>query len=142
GTNWQGAFAQVSGLAGGLPELVVFVTDGDPNGTNSTTSFSTTLNGGVDIMTPSVAASNAVKHPGTEGSHVLTIGVGEALNNPAGVSRLTAVSGPIEYPTDTRNPVDADFTTVTHFEDLEESLAGIVASLCGGTLTIQKSDFG
>ena len=144
GTNWQGAFAQVSGLAGGLPDLVVFVTDGDPNGTNSTTSFSTTLNGGVDVMTPAVSAANAVKQPtaGTQGSHVLTIGVGEALDNPAGVSRLTAVSGPVEYPTDTRNPVDADFTTVTHFEDLEESLAGIVAALCGGTLTIQKSDFG
>ena len=142
GTNWQGAFAQVTTL--GLPDLVVLVTDGDPNATNSTTSYTTNLNGGVDIMTPALAAADAVKEPapGTKGSHVLAIGVGEALNNSAGISRLTAVSGPKEFPTDTRNFLDADFTTVTHFEDLEESLTGIVAALCGGTLTIQKSDFG
>jgi hypothetical protein len=32
--------------------------------------------------------------------------------------------------------------TYRHFEDLEESLTGIVAAPCGGTLTIEKSDFG
>jgi Domain of unknown function DUF11/von Willebrand factor type A domain len=144
GTNWQGAFTQVSGLAGGLPDLVVFITDGDPNGTIQTSSFTTNLNGGVDIMNPSVTAANAVKQPGapTAGSHVLAIGVGEALNNPAGVSRLSAVSGPKEFPTDTENFLEADYTTVVHFEDLEEKLAAIVAELCGGTLTIQKSVIG
>jgi von Willebrand factor type A domain len=64
GTNWQGAFNQVYTL-GELPNLVVFVTDGDPNGTNSTTSFTTSLDGGVDVMSPAVTVANAIKVAGT-----------------------------------------------------------------------------
>lgn len=140
GTNWQSAFNEVSTGLPALPDLVVFMTDGDPNGTNATTSFTTTLDGGVDVMTPAVAAANAVKEPspGVTGSRVFAIGVGAAVSSPASVSRLTAVSG-------TREGIDiehSDYTLLDHFAELEAKLKAIVAGLCGGTLTITKYDYG
>ncbi|HTU87380.1 MAG TPA: VWA domain-containing protein [Solirubrobacteraceae bacterium] len=130
GTNWQSAFSAVSDLDGGIPELVVFMTDGDPNGTNSTTSFTTSLDGGADVMTPAVAAADAVK----AASRVFAIGVGAAVSGVGSISRLTAVSGPHEG-TDVE---DSDYTTLADFQDLENKLKAIVAGLCGGSLTITK----
>ena len=140
GTNWESAFDEVSTGLPALPDLVVFMTDGDPNGTNATTSFTTTLDGGADIMTPAVAAANAVKEPspGMIGSRVFAIGVGAAVSSPASVSRLTAVSG-------TREGIDvehSDYTLLDHFAELEAKLKAIVAGLCGGTLNITKYDYG
>ncbi|HUA49074.1 MAG TPA: VWA domain-containing protein [Solirubrobacteraceae bacterium] len=135
GTNWQGAFNQVTTL-GDLPNLVVFVTDGDPNGTNSTTSFTTSLDGGVDVMTPAVAAADALKDARTR---VFAIGVGEAVSNEASKSRLTAVSGPTEFTGIPPHDVftTSDWTTVD-FDQLKDKLTGIVGELCEGSLTITK----
>jgi uncharacterized repeat protein (TIGR01451 family) len=140
GTNWQSAFNEVSTGLNGLPDLVVFMTDGDPNGTNATTSFTTTLDGGVDVMTPAVAAANAVKEPspGVTGSRVFAIGVGAAVSSAASVSRLTAVSGPREG----SDVEHSDYTLLDHFAALETSLKAIVAGLCGGSLSITKTDYG
>ncbi|HTX11850.1 MAG TPA: VWA domain-containing protein [Solirubrobacteraceae bacterium] len=137
GTNWQGAFNQVYAL-GEHPDLIVFVTDGDPNGTNSTTSFTTTLDGGTDIMGPAVTVANALKALGTR---VFAIGVGEAVSNEASKSRLTAVSGPAEF---TGTPphdhvATSDWTTVD-FDQLKDKLGEIVGELCEGSLTVIKWD--
>jgi uncharacterized repeat protein (TIGR01451 family) len=138
GTNWQAAFSQVTTL-GGLPDLVVFMTDGDPNGTNATSGtttggFTTSLDGGVDVMTAAVTAANTVK----AGSRVFAIGVGAAVSSVGSVSRLTAVSGP-HAGTDVEH---SDYTLLDHFAELETKLKGIVAGLCGGSLTITKYDYG
>jgi uncharacterized repeat protein (TIGR01451 family) len=137
GTNWDAAFRNVTGA----PNLIVFVTDGNPNTRNSatgtgTSSPNTALDGSWGVMTPAAAAADAVKLAAPVPSRVFAIGVGSAVDDAASESRLTAVSGPNEF-----NPGDdftrSDYTTVS-FDELEDSLTGIVARLCGSSLTITK----
>jgi uncharacterized repeat protein (TIGR01451 family) len=135
GTNWQGAFNQVFAL-GEHPDLVVFVTDGDPNGTDATASFTTSLDGGADIMGPAATAADALKAVGTR---VFAIGVGDAVRNEASKSRLIAVSGPEEFtgipPHD--HVATSDWTTVD-FDQLNDKLGEIVGAICEGSLTVIK----
>jgi hypothetical protein len=137
GTNWHAAFANVTGS----PNLIVFVTDGNPNtrGFPTPTTPQTTLDGSWGVMTPAAAAADALKDPAdpeASESRVFAIGVGDAVGDTASESRLTAVSGRTEF----RAGGDfarSDFTTVG-FDQLRASLTGIVARLCGGSLTITK----
>ena len=93
-----------------LPHLVVFLTDGDPTTTirtdrvtpeEYTTKVPLTETGNnaeaytnVDsstAVTPAIPNANALK---AEGSHILALGVGAALQNQTSVDRLIQVSGP------------------------------------------------
>jgi hypothetical protein len=49
-----------------LPNLVVFVTDGDPNGNALSTSFTTDSDGGVDILRPAYDIANTMKTAGAK----------------------------------------------------------------------------
>ena len=77
-TNWEDAFAQVSALST-RPELVVFLTDGDPTArftsSNPETGFP---NGSYLAMDPAFTRANALK---ASGLHMFAIGVGAALSN-------------------------------------------------------------
>jgi hypothetical protein len=155
GTNWSGAFSQVAAL-GALPTLVVFVTDGDPNATNATLplgtstsatgGFSTTVNGGIDPMSAAFDEADALKDAGTR---VFAVGVGSAVANTQSESRLTAVSGPVQWtPGSSHNTAtsnasfaDSDWVSAPDFTDLKPSLEAIVGELCGGSLTIIKEDY-
>jgi hypothetical protein len=144
-TNWQDAFVKAKELKGGPPELVVFVTDGDPNRSNDTGNTSAPT-GSFAVMDPAVKAADALKAtpiPGAApgaGPRVLAIGVGAAVNTEAAKSRLTAVSGPTEFTARATNFVSADWTVVD-FAELEESLVGLVDHLCEGSLTITKYEW-
>lgn len=148
GTNTEDAFLHVPTVTGGPPDLVVFVTDGDP------TIYNTSLGAGTaGIGSPldpigldrAVAAANAVKRLTTEHghSHIFVVGVGPDVTNAASgaVARIKELSGPHEFPehADFRS---ADFTLVKQFGQLEASLTHIVAALCGGTLTVTKYVYG
>ncbi len=83
--------------------------------------------------------ANAIKNGGTR---MLTVGVGAALDNPASVARLTAVTGPqVVTDADLAN-VDSlneiDVALVTNFEDLAAFLRSVVLQLCSPSLTIRK----
>jgi hypothetical protein len=145
-TNWEDAFRQV--IRTGPPDLVVFVTDGDPNtyntGTGGSNSSISTGTGAAAVQTAlnrAVAAANDVKDP----PHIFTIGVGPAVTNSASKERLTKVSGTTVFPASagtsqfpgTDDLTKADFTVV-NFDGLKNALTGLVSALCGGRLIITK----
>lgn len=134
-TNWQDAFRQVARTAEGPPNLVVFVTDGDPNTyTNAagTPVYDTGPSGSLENATnAAVDAANVVK---AAGSRVFAIGVGSAVDNPQSAARLERVSGSTEG----TNPLTADYILVSDFADLRVELSGIVARLCGSSLIVTK----
>ena len=79
-TNWDDAFVKAQALSP-KPQLVVFLTDGDPTARNITTSpgFQTGFtNGSYAALNPAFNDANAVKASGT---HVFVIGVGAALTS-------------------------------------------------------------
>ncbi len=77
-TNWEDALAEVGAL-NPKPELVVFLTDGDPtargNGSGADSGFP---NGSYLTMNPAFTQSNNLK---ASGLHMFAIGVGAALTN-------------------------------------------------------------
>ena len=137
-TNWQDAFEEVQALnaASGVAPLVVFITDGDPTAINL-------ANGGVQTnvapataLTPAVTAADAVK---TQGSHILAVGVGAALNNAASLARLNAVTGPDTATTAAAlNLSTTDVLAVSDFANLPAALRAIVSQLCQSSVTITK----
>jgi uncharacterized repeat protein (TIGR01451 family) len=143
-TNWEAAFEKVreanESAASGLPgarhaDLVVYITDGDPNTFNNASGGTTTgKDGSIDSMVPAAAAAGRVK---LQGSHVFVIGVGAAVNNASSESRLTAISGPNAYPGD--KPFgSADYTVVANFDGLAQSLREIAVQLCESSLIVTK----
>ncbi len=136
-TNWQAAFSAVkeANATQPLADLVVFITDGDPTArTNANGTVTTGLTeGDVSAMRPAADEADRVK---TQGSHVFALGVGAAVTKPASASRLTAVSGPDEYPAVAFS--NADFTLVQDFADLAARLRQIVLELCQSSVTVTK----
>jgi hypothetical protein len=137
-TNWQDGLLHVARV-GALPDLVVFVTDGDPNRYNVGTGIGNGGPGNVFDQTAlnrAVAAANGLKQ---SGSHVFVVGVG-----PAGGAgsvqerRLASISGTRKFPSPHAQFETADYTLATDFADLEDSLTRIVAALCGGSLVVTK----
>lgn len=132
GTNWEDGLLHADEVAGGPPDLMVFVTDGDPNrvgrGTSSTTA--TTAN----AVNAAVTASNLVKSRPT---HIFAVGVGTAVGTPAHAENIRRISGTREFTPGT-NFADSDYTLVESFDDLQKALTGVVASLCGSSLVITK----
>ncbi len=147
-TNWDGSLNQAAGTK---PDLVVYVTDGDPTaydldkagdpgdhgpppdiryGTNSTDT---------QTVDRAVTEANQVK---TNGSRMLAVGVGNALGSSASQARLRQISGPqVVRDADLDNIDslnDVDVALVTNFDDLAAFLRSVVLQLCSPSLTIQK----
>jgi uncharacterized repeat protein (TIGR01451 family) len=138
-TNWQDAFLEVSRANDSAQEpnadLVLFMTDGDPTAyINDAGNAVTGLTfGHVEALRRAALAADVVKD---EGSHVLALGVGEAVTQPNSVRRLTAISGPDRWGGE--NFERADYTLVEDFDDLARRFRQIVTALCRGSITITK----
>ena len=130
-TNWQDAFVEV-GFLSPMPELVVFLTDGDPTARNPgpDTGFP---NGSYLAMNPAFTEANGARQ---RGIHVFAIGVGAALTNANSKVRLRAISGPKAFP---EHPLlESDYTVVSDFRQLEEALATIGRALCSVRARVTK----
>ena len=130
-TNWQDAFVEV-GYLSPSPELVVFLTDGDPTARNPgpDTGFP---NGSYLTMNPAFTEANGLKQ---RGLHMFAIGVGAALTNENSKVRLRAISGPNAFP---EHPLlGADYTVISDFRQLEEALATIGRALCSVRARVTK----
>lgn len=144
GTNWQDAFEMVKVLnRSRVANLVVFVTDGDPNWINGRSS-SFSPDGHVEAMRPAWTAANEVK---LQRSRVFAIGVGPAVTNTESAARLTAISGdtgfvlPAALRRRLRQTDDftrADYTLVSQFDQLGAKLESIVRELCSPSVTVTK----
>lgn len=146
GTNWQDAFRLVNTYTPAA-NLVVFMTDGNPNttgqpsGTGSsagTTFHGENVNGWTAATPASITAANSVK---ARQSRIFAMGVGAAVSDTNSQQRLQWISGHSEFGTGPNpNPdfATSDWTRVSDFTALKTALTGIVASLCGSRLIINK----
>jgi len=135
-TNWDGvlnAASQAKGFtANGTtgqttnPDMVVFITDGNP-----TTSEVNTAGSNEDLinLTSGMASANLVKNQtGRAGKKLkmLAIGVGNGVT----IDNLKAVSGPVEG-------VDGDYAAPT-IPQLQSFLSELAASQCGARVFVRK----
>ncbi|MFN3256565.1 MAG: type II secretion system protein J [Ilumatobacter sp.] len=138
GTNWEDAlhapfFTQDGALRPSTPELVVFITDGEPNAQRST--FLPVPSPGDNVQAAAIAA-NAGRSTGARIVGVLVGPGGAALEtNLATVVGSNAWNG--TGPDDLGNAIAADYFTGS-FAQLGEVLRSIMAAQCGGTVTVRK----
>jgi hypothetical protein len=132
------------------PDLVVFITDGDPNrnrsqlsGYNDEDWLGSSAPDGIDPQDVSLAV-DAADVGRDSGARVIGVMVGRSANNPASVARLQQVVGPVLWngtsATDLGNADIADVFIPAggSFSNLGPTLRAIMASQCGGTVTVQK----
>ncbi len=136
-TNWEDALQEVQALntTAGVAPLVVFITDGDPTATGTSLPFQTNV-AIATALAPAVIQADAVK---TQGSHILAVGVGAALNNATSLGRLSAISGPDVVTSATAIDLKTtDVLAIANFANLPTALATIVNELCVKSVTITK----
>jgi uncharacterized repeat protein (TIGR01451 family) len=140
-TNWEAAFQRVveanAAPGGPVADLVLFITDGDPNTFNNDSGGTTYLtpDGNVTVMRRAVTQADLVKR---DGSHVFALGVGAAVTGIPSQQRLTAVSGTDKYPVPQDNFSQADYGIVGNIADLPDALREFATELCKGSLTVTK----
>jgi prepilin-type N-terminal cleavage/methylation domain-containing protein len=155
GTNWEDALWMPFRTDAGTmheqaPDLVVFITDGDPNrnrsqlsGYNDEDWLGSSAPDGIDPQDVSLAV-DAADVGRDSGARVIGVMVGRSANNPASVARLQQVVGPVLWngtsATDLGNADIADVFIPAggSFSNLGPTLRAIMASQCGGTVTVQK----
>src|SRR5262249_55198744 len=109
-TNWQDAFVKLAALAQ-RPQMVVFLTDGDPTARNigTTPGYETNFpDGSYAALQPAFTNANTAK---SIGSRIFAIGVGAAVSNANSTLRLQAISGPNPFPQN--DLAHADYTIIT-----------------------------
>ncbi len=137
-TNWQDAMDEVGALntSGGVAPLVVFITDGDPTAYNTAMGVVTNASSSGLALTNAITAANSVK---TQGSHILAVGVGAALDNSTSRNRLVQVSGPdVATTTAQFNISTTDVFAVSDFSNLAATLREVVTQLCRSSVTVTK----
>lgn len=141
GTNWEsGLHMPFFDPAGApfptTPDLVVFVTDGEPNRNIANA-------GGSNISTTTaVASAQAKANEGRRTSaRIIGVLVGADFNKASAISNLKSVVGSVEYDASANggagNAADADFFRAA-FVNTATALRAIMAAECGGTVTLQK----
>lgn len=129
-TNWDAAFrAVINGNEQYEYDLVIFVTDGDPNGILA--SNGSDYAGGVGSLRPleaSIYAANELKTAPNQ-PRVVAVGVGDAGLGQKGVN-LRAVSGP---------DLGNDYYQTADWEGLKQELASLAtAATCTATVEVTK----
>lgn len=139
GTNWEDAlhapfFDEDGGLRAQTPELVVWITDGDPN-TQRSDHFS--VSNTVNDLQAAVDAANAGRSTGARVIGVL-VGPEDAVRE----QKLADVVGGNKWtgtgPDNLGNAVAADYFA-SDFSQLGAVLRSIMAAECGGTVTVRKA---
>ena len=146
GTNWEDglwqAFRTTSGTAfSQLPELVVFISDGEPNRNRTNTPNDGDARFNTSDLSRAVTAANYGR--GT-GARIVGILVGSDAST-TNQGRMKSVVGNVVWngtgPTNPGNAAAADFflpTNSASFAQLGNVLRSISAAVCGGTITVQK----
>ena len=144
GTNWMDGLDETRRSDSTKPELLIFITDGDPTywvkankqlgGTGQTTSGNI-----ADSLPYAITAANNVKNAGTR---ILVVGVGNGLTSGSSQQRLMDISGP-QIVTNAQGLAgktinQVDVAAFKEFEALGAFLRSVVTSLCGNSVTVQK----
>ena len=146
GTNWEDglwqAFRTTAGTAfSQLPELVVFISDGEPNRNRTNTPNDGDARFNTTDLSRAVTAANYGR--GT-GARIVGILVGsDAITT--NQDRMKSVVGNVVWngtgPSSPGNAAAADFflpANSASFVQLGNALRSISAAVCGGTVTVQK----
>jgi hypothetical protein len=153
-TNWDDGLNRAASSA---QQLVVFVTDGQPNAVvddhpgdpffragDSTPDVRYALEGNNQAddlsLDRGVEEANRIK---TANGRMLAVGVGDAFDGPAPVSRLRAVTnGPTSNVVTSAGDItdlnEVDVALISDFDALADALRAVVTQLCSPSLTIQK----
>ncbi len=155
-TNWEDGLrmgrypAFLDRPSAEVPHLTVFITDGDPNEIirNSVSDndyenkvpLSATqvqsMNDSNQAKDAAVPNANAIKG---QGSHILAVAVGAALDNQASLNRIIDVSGPDVFSgAGTFDISSDDVYAVRDFSELEEALREAAFQLCAPSVTVRK----
>ncbi len=117
------------------PDLVIFITDGNPNTFGISPPTPTGNNGGTDGSTaavnPAIAVANDMKALGV---HMFGIAVGGSIS----LNPIRAITSDVRLATDGSNFGQAGYTTTTDYEALATTLKRIAVDLCAPSLTITK----
>ena len=135
-TNWDGSLNQAADTT---PDLVVYVTDGDPTAYDLDRASDPgdvgpppdirygTSSSDTQTVDRAVEEANRVK---TNGSRMLAVGVGNALSNSSSQQRLRQISGPQVVRDADLNDIESlnevDVALVTDFDDLAAFLRSVV----------------
>ena len=142
-TNWDDALDEVSQInaANGVAPLVLFLTDGDPTAYNLDQAGEA---GGVFVsgvttqaVVRAVAEADEVR---AQGSHIIAVGVGNALTDASSVDRLKQVAGPDVYTGGTLDLYLIDTVLVPDFANLPAAMALIAQAMCADPgISVEKS---
>ena len=152
-TNWEDGLFNVFFDSSGQPynsyqpDLVVFITDGQPNLVRNSDGSSASAN-----QDTAAARARLVANAGrSQGARVIGIMVGNSANNETYVNLLksvvaSSVNGAVPWnghvnsdgTIDVGNAVSADFFTGS-FSQLGGVLRSIMVAECGGTVTVRKA---
>lgn len=149
GTNWEDGLYLATRDDWGtkhaaLPELIVFVSDGDPTWARTYPDwfwYADTDEQNQYLTDQAVAAANYARERDVR---VIGVLVGDAATRPASVDRLEQVVGDTAWngtsATDIGNAATADYFIAPggDFGLLGGILKAVVAGECGGTVTVQK----
>ncbi|MDX1469247.1 MAG: hypothetical protein R3258_07890 [Acidimicrobiia bacterium] len=146
-TNWDDALDEATQInaSSGVAPVVLFLTDGDPTAYNLDQPGDP-LFGTVNVSGTTPTAVNRAIEEATElkgqGSHLIGIAVGPALQDPSdSLNRLKAVTGENVY--DGTGILDlsaTDVILVENFADLPATMALIAQALCANPeITVEKT---
>ncbi len=149
GTNWEDPLYRATRDGAGvnhefLPELVVFVTDGDPTAARSYPWNWNWMNTSERYAYATSVAVTAANYARERDARVIGILVGSATGRPDSVNRLKQVVGSVAWTgtsaTDIGNAATADYFLPPggDFSKLGGVLKAVAAGECGGTVTVQK----
>ena len=146
GTNWEDGLWQAFRTTSGtpfsqLPELVVFISDGEPNRNRTNTPNDGDARFNTTDLSRAVTAANYGR--GT-GARIVGILVGNDAST-TNQGRMKSVVGNVAWngtgATNPGNAAAADFflpANSASFAQLGNVLRSISAAVCGGTITVQK----
>jgi len=146
GTNWEDglwqAFRTTAGAAfSQLPELVVFISDGEPNRNRTNTPNDGDARFNTTDLSRAVTAANYGRGTGARIVGILVGGDANLTNQ----DRMKSVVGNVVWngtgPSSPGNAAAADFflpANSASFAQLGNVLRSISAAVCGGTVTVQK----
>jgi hypothetical protein len=142
GTNWEAALHMPFFNAAGVeypstPDLVVFVTDGEPNwrGVTLAAAVSTSTSDAADRARQKANAGRATA------ARIIGVLVGAQFNNTSTINNLRSVVGTQEF-SQAANNGNGNADTADYFRaqfvNTASVLRAIMAAECGGTVTLQK----
>ncbi len=132
-TNWQDGLTKMQAyfpqFTGGSPDLMVFITDGNPNTIGNGPGNNASPDGSTTAVNPAISIANSMKTSGTK-MFGIAVGGNITLNPIMAITNQTAYNGS-NFPT-------AGYVQTDDYAALAEQLKELAVDLCAPSLTITK----